>query len=141
MKGSYVLLIELVEDKQIVVGKLGCLYLPKGFYAYVGSAMNGLVARVERHLRKEKKLRWHIDYFLKSARIEDIILCPSEQKVECLLAQALAERLCFISGFGSSDCKCRSHLYFADDKGKLEASVGEAVRKAGSAPIVSRSRR
>jgi len=42
MKGSYILLIKLDEDKDIQIGKLGNISFKKGYYAYVGSALNGL---------------------------------------------------------------------------------------------------
>jgi Uncharacterized conserved protein len=122
-KGSYVLLIELAVSKDILVGKLGYISFPKAFYAYVGSAMNGFKARLPRHLRREKKLHWHIDYLLQEARIADIILCPGEQRTECLIAQAMAEEFASISDFGCSDCCCGSHLYYDKDKNKLKAGI------------------
>jgi Uri superfamily endonuclease len=133
MKGSYILLVELATKKDIFIGKLGYVSLPKASYAYVGSAMNGLRARLARHLRGEKKLHWHIDYLLKEAEVEEIILCPGEESVECSLAQALAGKIQSVPGFGSSDCKCRSHLYFASEKDGLKAMVAEAVKQAGLA--------
>ena len=133
VKGSYVLLVELTTGKDIFVGKLGCVSFPKASYAYVGSAMNGLRARLARHLRRKKKLHWHIDYLLKEAEVEEIILCPGEERVECSLAQALAGKFQSVPGFGSSDCKCRSHLYFASEKDRLKARVAEAVKQAGLA--------
>jgi Uri superfamily endonuclease len=142
VKGSYILLAELAAGKDILVGKLGYVSFPKAAYAYVGSAMNGLGARLARHLREQKKLHWHIDYLLKEAEIEEIILCPAEKRVECSLAQALAGELQSIPGFGSSDCKCQSHLYFASEKDRLKAKVAEAVKQAGLACeiFVQRSR-
>ena len=133
VKGSYILLVELATRKDIFVGKLGYVSLPKASYAYVGSAMNGLRARLARHLRGEKKLHWHIDYLLKEAEVKEIILCQGEERVECSLAQALAGKIQSIPGFGSSDCKCRSHLYFASEKDRLKARVAEAVKQAGLA--------
>ena len=137
MKGSYILLVELATEKNALIGKLGYLFFPKAFYAYVGSAMNGLEARLARHLRKEKGLHWHIDYLLKEAKLLETILCPSEPfapchsegtkrpknlaqgkfRVECFLARALAKEFQSIPGFGSSDCKCQSHLYFGSLEG------------------------
>jgi len=133
VKGSYILLVELATEKNILVGKLGCISFPKASYAYVGSAMNGLRARLDRHLREEKKTHWHIDYFLKEAEIKEIIICPAEERVECSLAQALAEEFQSILGFGTSDCKCRSHLYVAGGKDGLKARVAQAVKQAGHA--------
>ena len=132
-KGSYVLLVELTTGKDIFVGKLGYVSFPKASYAYVGSAMNGLRARLARHLRRKKKLHWHIDYLLKEAEVKEIILCQGEERVECSLAQALAGKFQSVPGFGSSDCKCRSHLYFASEKDRLKARVAEAVKQAGLA--------
>ena len=129
MKGSYILLAELADRRDILVGKLGCITFPKAFYAYVGSAMSGFRVRLTHHLRKEKKPHWHIDYLLNEAAIVDIILCPGEQKMECLLAQALAREFQFIPGFGSSDCHCNSHLYFDADLDKLKAG-GVAAGKS-----------
>jgi Uri superfamily endonuclease len=133
VKGSYILLIELATKKDIFVGKLGNISFPKATYAYVGSAMNGLRARLARHLRREKKLHWHIDYLLKEAEVEEIILCQGDDRVECSLAQALAGELQSVPGFGSSDCKCRSHLYFASEKGRVRARATEAVKQANLA--------
>ncbi len=157
MKGSYILLIELASNKDILTGKLGYISFPKAFYAYVGSAMNGLEARVARHLRREKKLHWHIDYLLSQSEIADITLCPSEPfaschsegakqpknllftpfrasahqgklRTECLLAQELAKDFQCIPGFGCSDCHCNSHLYFDGDTDKLKAGVVAACK-------------
>jgi Uri superfamily endonuclease len=136
VKGSYILLFELATKKDIFVGKLGNVSFPKATYAYVGSAMNGLRARVARHLRREKKLHWHIDYLLKGAEVEEIILCQGDERVECSLAQTLAGEFQSIPGFGSSDCKCRSHLYFDSEKDGLKTRVAEAVRQANLIPEI-----
>lgn len=65
MKGSYALICHLGTKKRIKIGALGrFLFLP-GCYVYVGSGLNNLNKRIERHLCKNKKLRWHIDYFFR----------------------------------------------------------------------------
>jgi len=46
----------------VVVGALGTITLERGWQAYVGSARRGRTARVARHLRAQKPLRWHADY-------------------------------------------------------------------------------
>ena len=133
MRGSYILLVRLAAEKDILIGRLGYIPFPKASYAYVGSAMNGVTARLAHHLREGKKFHWHIDYLLKEAEIEEIILCQGEKMVECTVAQALAGEFQSIPGFGASDCRCRSHLYFADEKDRLKARVAEGVKQAGLA--------
>ena len=113
-KGSYVLLIRLPEDETITAGKLGPVRFSRGYYAYTGSALGGLQPRLDRHLRTGKKLHWHIDYLLEKARIEEIVTCHTSERMECATARLLGERFNLISGFGSSDCRCKSHLFFSD---------------------------
>jgi Uri superfamily endonuclease len=77
VKGAYFLVIFLTAGenrKKIPIGKLGTFYFPAGFYIYVGSALNGLDARITRHLSKNKKKRWHIDYFLDRATVIGVAL-------------------------------------------------------------------
>ncbi len=132
------MLAELTAGKDILVGKLGCISFPKAFYAYVGSAMNGFEARLAHYLKDNKKPHWHIDYLLKEAKVSEIILCPSESfalqgglRGECFLARALATEFQSIPGFGATDCKCKSHLYFEDKKDKLTTKVTEAIKQVG----------
>jgi len=124
MKGSYVLLVNLNADKSIKIGKLGKLYFKKGFYAYVGSAMNGLEGRINRHLRSDKKLHWHIDYLLKNAEIIDVFYKETKQKIECDIAKIFDEKLENINLFGCSDCKCKSHLFYGKQKQIKQISQG-----------------
>ena len=112
MKGSYILVIELKKDKNIQTGSLGKLFFKKGYYFYVGSALNGLNQRIQRHLRQDKKLHWHIDYLLQYAKIVDVFYRVSKDREECKIGSKLGEKLPFISGFGCSDCKCLSHLFY-----------------------------
>jgi Uri superfamily endonuclease len=122
-KGSYILLIPLPEGATVKVGSLGDTHFPAGCYAYVGSAMGSLASRLNRHRKKDKKPRWHIDYLTERANISDIILCQTEERVECAIAQALSRRFSSIPGFGSSDCKCPSHLFRADNKNQMKLGI------------------
>ncbi len=117
MKGSYTLLIELKKDQDIQIGKLGKISFKKGCYVYVGSALNGLEQRINRHLRKSKKMYWHIDYLLQHAKVIDVFCKESNTKEECMIVKSLDEKLSSIHGFGCSDCSCSSHLFhgFKDD--------------------------
>ena len=96
------------------MGKLGCVTLPAGGYLYVGSAMGGLEGRVLRHTRAcgNGRRHWHIDYVLAKARLESAWLLPSEERLECALAQTLSRYSAVVrSGFGSSDCRCTTHFF------------------------------
>jgi len=112
MKGSYILIIELKKGRIISVGKLGHLHFTKGFYVYVGSGLNGLEQRINRHVRKNKKRHWHIDYLLDFSEIKNIFVKESEERIECNIASLLEQDLDFISDFGCSDCSCKSHLMY-----------------------------
>lgn len=114
-RGTYLLLLQLEEDREIAIGRLGTLYFPHGYYLYLGSARGpgGLQARLARHRRKAKEPRWHIDYLLFYAHLIEIWAVESDERLECLWAQQLAR---FSPGwptahFGSSDCRCPSHLF------------------------------
>lgn len=131
MTGSYILLIYLPVGKTIIFGRNRSAHFRRGYYAYVGSAMNGLEARVNRHLRKEKKRHWHIDYLLERAQIINVILCQSEKRMECAIAQTLQEQLDSIPGFGSSDCHCPSHLFFGANRRRVKAAVMRTLRTLG----------
>jgi Uri superfamily endonuclease len=131
MKGSYILLLELREPQQVSVGKLGVLDLAEGSYAYVGSALNGLEARINRHFRMNKKHHWHIDYLLEQANIYEVLLIPEERRLECNLAHALNEKILCIRGFGSSDCRCAGHLFYNPKRKELNAQVNNTLANLG----------
>ncbi|MCJ2511978.1 MAG: GIY-YIG nuclease family protein, partial [Candidatus Thermoplasmatota archaeon] len=113
MKGAYVLLIRLDEDKDLKIGALGMVSFPAGFYAYTGSSMVNLEKRVERHFREEKKMKWHIDHFLREAEVVRAVLFPSDEREECEINRMVFDMddgTVVIKGFGSSDCSCETHL-------------------------------
>lgn len=125
MKGCYCLVIFLSNEETIKIGKLGKIKFKKGHYVYVGSAMNSLNARINRHLSDEKKLHWHVDYLLKNAEITQIIY-NENKKVECELSQFLSSKTKGIEGFGCSDCDCNSHLYYFKNRKEAIECVLEA---------------
>ncbi|WP_414468657.1 GIY-YIG nuclease family protein [Methanobacterium sp. ACI-7] len=111
---TYCLIIKLSKNSIISVGKLEKLDFKKGYYVYVGSALNSIDARVKRHLKSEKKLFWHIDYLLNSPKtsIKEIILERSPYKWECKIAEEVSKKGKLIDKFGCSDCSCNSHLLY-----------------------------
>jgi len=129
-----VLVVELEKGQEISVGGLGICYFPMGFYAYCGSALGGFKARLNRHLTENKKPKWHIDYLVHEAEIQEIILCQTEKRLECLLSQALGGELTYIPDFGCSDCHCKSHLFFSTDKDSLVETITAFITKLGLSP-------
>ncbi len=119
MKGVYCLVLKLEEDKEIKIGRLGRVDFKMGCYIYVGSALNSIYLRVQRHLNQKKKLHWHIDYLTQNARITRIYYKETEEKMECRIAERFRAFDC-IRGFGSSDCRCKSHLFFVPGEENLE---------------------
>ena len=123
VRGSYILLIKLPEAQMISVGGLKTIYFPRGHYAYVGSAMGGIKGRLSRHLRENKKRYWHIDYLLEKSSVDEAIVCETEDRAECKIARVLGTQFDCIPSFGSSDCKCQSHLLFSVEEMKARIMV------------------
>lgn len=134
-RGSYVLLIKLPEEQTVTVGSLGDVYFPCGFYAYVGSAMGGIKSRLGYHLKRDKKRHWHIDYLLERATIVDVSICETRDRSECAIARALSSQFDSIPSFGSSDCRCRSHLFFDGDEGRMRAGIKASIASLVISPL------
>jgi len=114
--------LRLNSNKIIRVGALGNIEFRKGFYCYVGSAIGNttIEKRCRRHLKKKKVSRWHIDYFRKLAKIVEIFAILGRKKKECEIAKKILEKAdSFIPKFGSSDCRCKSHLFYFKNKKSL----------------------
>ena len=114
-KGTYVLHLELTSNVEIVVGKLGAQRFGAGHYAYVGRAFGpgGLAARLAHHLRGAVSPHWHLDYLRAHGRVQEVWYGHSAPLCEHQWAQALMHvrgAVVPADGFGSSDCRCRSHL-------------------------------
>ncbi|MCA9934113.1 MAG: GIY-YIG nuclease family protein [Ardenticatenaceae bacterium] len=99
--GSYLLRIQVMADLQVRFGRFAggaALFVPRGEYVYVGSAMRGLAARLLRHASRSqgahhaifvemqrqfvalgllranwrlapKRLHWHVDYLLEETAV------------------------------------------------------------------------
>lgn len=113
-RGAYLLLLHLSEPQRMQIGRLGTFDLAAGWYIYVGSAMAGLDARLQRHMRQRKRMHWHIDHLRRAA--DDVVPLPirSSQRQECELAADVAGMYpVAIPRFGASDCSCPGHLFAA----------------------------
>lgn len=114
--GLYIAIFELSDAKSICVGKLGSFEFQAGYYFYVGSAQRNLTARIERHARQTKSLRWHIDYLSVHAPMLGAILIDAPREQECQIAETLHGMFqLVIPRFGASDCRCLGHLFYAKE--------------------------
>lgn len=126
--GCYILDIRLDRDLALVPparfasGAKGWpSHLSAGHYLYCGSASGpgGLRARVARHFRRDKSVRWHIDRLTLGGTVSGVLAfhATADPLVsECVLAAALqaapVSATIALTGFGSSDCRrCDSHLF------------------------------
>jgi len=111
--GAYLIILRLEKTERISVGSLGKLEFPRGHYLYTGSAKKNLKSRLARHYRRRKNLRWHVDYLREKAEITAVLPIRTSLDIECSLARDLKNQSDGeIEGFGSSDCNCKSHLFY-----------------------------
>jgi Uri superfamily endonuclease len=121
--GLYVLVIRLKKNQKIKVTKWSETYFSSGCYLYVGRAKRGLKKRLERHLRKDKKLFWHIDYFLGRAEVMEVWIkldsldeCRRVSQIRKFLENSAIPQ----KKFGASDCRCSGHLLYLPEANDLK---------------------
>ena len=126
VKGTYCLCINVEDDITINVGALGETNFQRGSYIYVGSALNSLIPRLDRHLKHSRGehdvTHWHIDYLLREPLVsmESICMNDNGEKLECVMAALVAGHGEPVPRFGCSDCRCISHLYYVESFDFLE---------------------
>jgi Uri superfamily endonuclease len=124
-KGTYAFLLHLRHTCRVRVGRLGTYDLAAGYYLYVGSALGpgGVPARVARHMCSSAKLHWHIDYLRPLCEVVETRACHGYSRLECTWAAEVPTRhqaSIPIPGFGSSDCRCLSHLFYFQELPALQ---------------------
>lgn len=116
IKGTYLLLLKNNISREITVGKLGNIFFKKGYYIYSGSAFGpgGLKSRLNRHIAKDKKMHWHIDYIRQQMDLSDIHFSETEDNCECQWIKSILAipGTSIVNNLGSSDCRCKSHFIF-----------------------------
>jgi len=141
--GVYVLIFQIAKPFNVNVGGLGKVDFKPGTYLYVGSARGkgGIKARVMRHLSKEKKLKWHIDYLTSSNNVN--ILCVIYSYTKNPLEPALVRKLevCLervVKGFGSTDTRLYTHLFRTEmDLQSVIELVVNVMKELKCKPIVT----
>jgi Uri superfamily endonuclease len=137
----YVVAAWVPRRETIVVGALGPVTFARGWHAYVGSARRGRDARVARHMRADKPLRWHADYLFTRHPAARAWLLDTPLS-ECELAGRLRAAgapgrggapgrptaadgvpVAAAARFGASDCDCPGHLLHAPRLDELQAAL------------------
>lgn len=121
--GVYVLELQTIKPLQIKAKKFLGNQFPKGFYYYSGSAQKNLRQRLERHLRKNKIIYWHIDHLTANSlvKVRTIFISnESAKNLECEIIGTMLSRFevaIAVEKFGNGDCdSCNSHLLYSKKK-------------------------
>lgn len=123
--GTYVLMLVLHAPAELEVGSLGQIQFDSRYYLYFGSAFGpgGLEARLKHHLRPVRRAHWHIDYLRQVAEVVGAWYSADRARLECTWASAVPalRGVSPVARFGSSDCRCQSHLFGIDRRPSLSA--------------------
>jgi Uri superfamily endonuclease len=132
LPGAYAMAIEFAETVAVTLYGRPPIALSAGRYLYCGSANGpgGLKARLSRHMRRGKSLRWHIDQLTERGSVIGSWIVPGGD--ECELVRRLLPLPIPIPGFGSSDCaKCRLIIQIENHKA-LECCCFRDPQRLGS---------
>ena len=123
--GAYALIIDL--HRPLTLSQTW--HLDEGRVLYAGSANGpgGIRARVRRHLKGAKTVRWHVDRLTNTSGVAMIVALPGAS--ECgIVDAALAWPGVAVPapGFGGSDCRtCPAHLVSLPEGLDVVARLGE----------------
>ncbi|MGQ9856351.1 MAG: GIY-YIG nuclease family protein [Fervidobacterium sp.] len=107
------MLVKINTRTELKVSKNSWNLMP-GLYAYIGSAMNNIEKRILRHLRKNKRKHWHIDYLTEVGEVICAVMFPSENRIEETISKMFSKRFELIPGFGATDLDVDTNLFFVN---------------------------
>ena len=116
--GAYLLAIDLKRRLTLEVASLSrsrrAPVLMPGRYVYCGSAYGsgGLRARIARHLKRHKAIRWHVDRLTSAGHVVGMGAVAGGSECELFTGLCVLPDISVpLPGFGSSDCRnCAAHL-------------------------------
>jgi len=149
VKGIYTIILRLENHTKCKIGALGSYRFPRGIYLYTGSACGrgsaSIEGRMRRHEGRRRRNFWHIDYLLGAGGWEILafVYSNTERSFECKANGHIREvtQASFpVMGFGSSDCRCPSHLLYLEQYDVTWAlyKVKRAYREIGLEPGLRR---
>jgi Uri superfamily endonuclease len=90
----------------------------------------GVMARLSHHHKVSKRPHWHLDYLRAETEFYQAYALYSVDRKECEWAALLAGSETVsepLKGFGSSDCRCSSHLFYFSSCIKMRRAIEEVV--------------
>jgi Uri superfamily endonuclease len=114
--GTYVLVLRLDQEHELAYGKTLRAVFPGGWYLYVGSALGGLRARLNRTVTGPRRPHWHIDRLSEHATLVQVWYRTGSERRECAWSRQLSRSAGIAPSpfpFGASDCRCPTHLFRA----------------------------
>lgn len=151
-KGTYALHLYLSSRCSLRVGRNGIHEFERGYYLYIGSAFGtgGLTARIRHHVRPTDRPHWHIDYLRSVSRLKAVwVICSdfgsdfgsdfrSDTRLEhpwAAVIERMPDARIPVKGFGSTDCRCLTHLFYFLRKPRLNLFQEALAVKGFTAPI------
>jgi len=134
-RGTYIVVLKSEQPNTVQIGKLGLLGIHKGYYVYIGSAMGpgGVMARLRHHRKISQRPHWHLDYLRAQMEFYQAYALFSLERKECECANLMSKSEIAsepINGFGSSDCHCRTHLFYFSSHTKMVTAISR-ISEAG----------
>jgi Uri superfamily endonuclease len=138
--GAYALLIHTHRAVTMTLAGRKPAELPEARYLYAGSANGpgGIRARVGRHLKGAKTIRWHVDRLTNAFGVAAVIALPGGR--ECALLEEIRNWdgvAVAAPGFGSSDCRaCPAHLVMLPEALEVTDRLDRIIAASGASSAV-----
>ena len=138
--GAYALVIATHRAVTITLAGREPAELPEARYLYGGSAYGpgGIRARVGRHLKGAKSIRWHVDRLSNAFGVAAVIALPGGR--ECALLEEVRgwEGVTVPApGFGSTDCgTCAAHLVMLPETLEVTDRIDAITAASGASSAV-----
>ena len=126
LTGRYILVFKIERPLVLQISTLNygkSFSLDPEYYGYIGSAMGpgGIFSRVSRHIKRDKKIKWHIDYITSHEEVMFLFVywVNSKNLSECDIVRVLHKHglgKAIVRGFGATDSPCYSHLIHIEAK-------------------------
>jgi len=138
--GAYALLMDTHRSISITLAGRKSAEFPEGRYLYAGSANGpgGIRARVGRHLKGAKSIRWHVDRLTNAFGVAAVIALPGGRECAVLEEIRTWEAVTVPApGFGATDCRtCAAHLVKIPEALEVTDHLDRIIAASGASNAV-----